>query len=484
MEVKEVCRHLLLLLLGVTLLAVRAAPALAQEAGQHRTVSADELGVAVAQANEGDTIEVTGGVYFGSLEIDRGLTLIGVDWPVIDGGNEGTILKLTGSGTTIRGFVIRNSGASLDQENAGIAVEAANILIENNRFENTLFGIYLRDASDSTIRDNIISSKALDLARRGDPIRVWFSNDVHIENNVVDRGRDVVLWYSERLTVRGNDIKNGRYGLHFMYCDDALIENNRLLNNSVGAFLMYSRRMHMQHNSIAHNRGPSGYGIGLKDMDDAIVTENLFLDNRIGAHIDGSPREVDSIGRFQGNVFAYNNIGVEMLPAVRHNEFYDNSFVDNQEQVALTGGGLLQENLWTVAGKGNYWSDYAGYDANADGQGDIEYRSERLFENLMNQEPSLRLFLYSPAVNAMDFAARAFPLVKPKPKLVDTNPLMRPVLPAAAPPLPQPGNQGWYGLAISLIVASVGVAWLPTLRRRPYRLPSATPHPHQREATQ
>jgi nitrous oxidase accessory protein len=216
-----------------------------------------------------------------------------------------------------------------------------------------------------------------------------------------------------------------------MYCDDALIEENRLLGNSVGAFLMYSRRMIMQHNTVASNRGPSGYGIGLKDMDDAIVRNNLFLDNRIGAYIDGSPREVDSIGRFEGNVFAYNDIGIEMLPAVRHNEFEANSFVDNEEQVAIAGGGGGQPgaNDWTVGGVGNYWSDYAGFDADRDGAGDVTYRSQRLFEDLMQREPALRLFLYSPATNALDFAAKAFPVVRPQPKLEDSAPIMAPRIP-------------------------------------------------------
>ena len=307
------------------------------------------------------------------------------------------------------------------------------------------------------------------MPRRGDPIRVWYSDDVLIEGNVVNKGRDVVLWYSERLTVRGNEVSDGRYGLHFMYCDDALIEYNRLLNNSVGTFMMYSRRLTLQHNTIAGNRGPSGYGVGLKDMDDAMIVNNLFLDNRVGAHLDSSPREVDSIGRFQGNVFAYNDIGVNMLPSVRHNEFFANSFVDNQEQVAVAGGGQLKGNEWTVADQGNYWSDYAGFDANADGKGDIEYKSDRLFENLMEQQPALRLFLYSPATNAIDFAAKAFPVVKPQPKLVDTRPYMAPIIPASAPALPQQTNQGWYGLVLFLLGLAVGLAQLPRFRWRRYR---------------
>ncbi len=434
-------------------------------------ITAEQLATAIANANPGDTIQVTGGTYFGSLDIDKPVTLIGVDWPAIDGENEGTVVNIQAPDVTIRGFVIRNSGHVLDQENSGIAVEGENALLEGNRFENTLFGIYLREAHGTIIRDNQITSKDLDVPRRGDPIRVWYSNDVMVEDNIVTKGRDVVLWYSERLTIRNNDVRDGRYGLHFMYCDDALITQNRLLDNSVGAFMMYSRRVNLIENTISGNRGPSGYAIGLKDMDDTVVIDNLFLDNRIGAHLDTSPREVDSIGVFNGNVFAYNDIGVELAPSVRHNEFSGNSFIDNEEQVSISGrGGLAQANSWTVDGQGNFWSDYAGFDANSDGQGDIKYKSERLFENLMEQEPSLRLFLYSPSTNAIDFAAKAFPAVRPKPKLVDEQPLMAPSIPTQAPSLPQPDDQSWLWATLALLAASIGLALLPRLHWRHYQL--------------
>jgi len=188
------------------------------------------------------------------------------------------------------------------------------------------------------------------------------------------------------------------------------------------------------------------------------------LDNRIGTHLDTSPREVDSIGEFTGNVFAYNDIGVEMMPSIRHNQFQANSFIENGEQVAVAGGGILHDNKWTIADQGNYWSDYAGYDAAADGRGDIPYKSERLFEQLMNEQPELRLFLHSPAANAVDFAAKAFPLVRPQPKLEDTQPLMSPVIPVNVPALPQPSRLGgvWSGLVLILLAA--GITWLPKMR--------------------
>jgi nitrous oxidase accessory protein len=165
-----------------------------------------------------------------------------------------------------------------------------------------------------------------------------------------------------------------------------------------------------------------------------------------------------------------------MMPSVRRNLFGGNSFVENEEQVAVAGGGNLQQNSWTVDGAGNYWSDYAGYDADGDGQGDMAYRSERLFENLMQQEPMLRLFIYSPASNAIDFASRAFPLVKPKPKLVDERPYMAPIIPANAPPLPQEDSEGWIWLAAALVVVALTLAALPRLGWSRYQLTEVGRH--------
>ena len=50
---------------------------------------------------------------------------------------------------------------------------------------------------------------------------------------------------------------------------------------SVGAFLMYSRNLHLERNVFLANRGPSGYGIGLKDMDGVEAHDNRFLGNRV-----------------------------------------------------------------------------------------------------------------------------------------------------------------------------------------------------------
>lgn len=438
--------------------ALQAGTAVAQT-GNTLIVSPDgpytSITAALSAAEVGDTIEVHGGHYPGHLIVDKSVKLIGVDWPIIDGEDRGTVVKLAAPGSTLAGFVIRNSGASLDEENSGIAGEAPNLSISGNRLEETLFGIYLRKAPGSKIVDNHVQSKDLDLPRRGDPIRVWYSNNVLIENNYIERGRDVVLWYSENLIVKDNTVTEGRYGLHFMYCDDAIIRGNSLLNNSVGTFMMYSRRLNLIQNTIAYNHGPSGFGVGLKDMDDAVIMDNLFLANRVGAHLDNSPREVDSIGTFSGNLFAYNDTGVNLMPSVRHNQFSSNTFLENQEQVNIGGGGLNVDNLWSLDGTGNFWSDYAGYDYDQNGIGDEVYKADRLFENMVSRYPELRLFNFSPSAQAIDFAAKAIPLVRPQPKLSDEDPLMAPYIPTGIPPLPNERNYWLPWLSAGFVLISL-----------------------------
>lgn len=376
------------------------------------------LADAVKNARDGDELFVHGGSYPGPLEINRTLVLHAENGATIDGHGKGTVVKITAPEVHFEGFEVTDSGDALDQENSGIAVEAPGAVIRNNHLRETLFGIYLRQADNSVIVGNRIESKNLRLPRRGDPIRIWYSNNVRVEKNRVHKGRDLVLWYSSRLTIRDNIVTHGRYGLHFMYCDDAVVEDNRLSWNSVGAFLMYSRRLSLHRNIFAHNRGASGYGIGLKDMDDPVLESNLFADNRVGIYIDNSPRELTSTVQIRRNLIVYNDIGIHVLPSVQRNTFANNAFVENLEQVRKKRGGETDDNDWHQ----NYWSDYAGYDLDGDGFGELPYKSDRFFEDLMDRHPMFRMFLYSPSVQALEWATRLLPAVKPEPKLVDARP--------------------------------------------------------------
>ena len=200
----------------------------------------------------------------------------------------------------------------------------------------------------------------------------------------------------------------------------------------------WHKRYTVRNNLLFNNRGQSGYGLGIKDVDNAVVEGNYFVANRVGIYNDHSPLAPGATTRTEDNLFAYNDIALWMLPLVEHNTIAGNVFQENGEQVALAGEGVLHNNSWSEAGRGNYWSDYAGYDANGDAVGDVPYVAQSLYEDLLAKNPELRLFQLSPATDAIDLAARAFPLFQPRPKMADEHPLMAPpalpTVPGLAPP--------------------------------------------------
>lgn len=430
-----------------------------------------DLQARIAAADPGSIVEAPKGVHRGPIAITKPLTLLGAEGAVIDGGGEGDVIKVSAAGVTIRGVTIRNTGKSLDRENSGVTGTAPRITVEECVFEDVLFGIYMKESPGSVIRRNRITSKDLEVQRRGDGIRLWECDGSIVEDNIIFNSRDVVMWFSKDVVLRRNRVTGGRYGMHFMYSDENILEDNHLEGNSVGAFLMYSHNLTLRRNVFARNRGPSGFGMGLKDMDGVTAEDNLFVGNRVGIQLDNSPSRVDVTHHYRHNVVAYNDIGIAFMPSVTRNYFSENSFLENIEQVAVLGQGLFEGNAFTVDGVGNYWSDYRGFDLDGDGIGDVEYRAEGLFENLMDREPKLRMFLFSPAQHAVEMAARAFPIVTPKPKLADAAPLMTPVRAEISRSMRSGDGPAWIAgaglLAIGVACMGVGaIPWGPP-RRRP-----------------
>ena len=98
----------------------------------------------IARAIAGDTLLITAGVYREStLLIDKQLTLVGQDHPVIDGGKQNEIMVITGHGVRVSGLTLRNGGYSSYQDIAAIRLlNALNAELTGNRIENSFFGIY------------------------------------------------------------------------------------------------------------------------------------------------------------------------------------------------------------------------------------------------------------------------------------------------------------------------------------------------------
>lgn len=422
-------RTLIIVLLGTVAMvsSVNAQSTIFVAADSPYTTIQDALDV----ATNGDIIEVHAGTYLSEtpLDITKSVSLIGIGQPVIDAEGEGTAVIISADDVLFSGFTIRNTGQNNNHEDSGIVIQADRVTVEDNRLEDVLFGIYFADANDGIARNNTILGYDLDLPRRGDGIRIWFSTNVRLENNHVSVTRDILIWFADDVTIIGNTFTDARYGLHFMYSNSAYIENNHFTYNSVGTYLMYSTDLTVIHNNLSYNRGPSGYGIALKDMDGVIVRDNWFVGNRVGLYLDNSPALYEGTNEFSSNAFVYNDVGVTAHPNVERNIFTKNTFLENIQQTSVRGRGNLQGNIWTEDGLGNYWSDYVGYDADDNQVGDMPYRAEKLFESLTDSTPELRFFIYSPAEQAINLAALAFPSLRPEPKLIDTAPITQLQLP-------------------------------------------------------
>lgn len=429
--------------------------------GPYTTIQA-----ALRDANNGDVIEIQRGTYRENIVVEKSVTLQGAGGAVVDAGGRGTVITINAPDVTVRNLELRNSGSEPDQNHAGITANAPRVVIENNKLDEVLFGIFLAQAADSFVRGNDVTSQSkYDSGRKGDAIRLWYSPRTLVANNHVHDARDVVIWYSQGVRILNNLIERGRYGVHLMYCDDSLIENNRVLNNSVGMYSMYSKNVVMRANDVRGQRGPSGYGLGFKDTDNLSAENNLLVDNRGGIFLDGTPFSPNAFARFENNILAFNDIAVTVMPAVKGTEFSGNAFWENVEQMAVHGGGgKPAANLW----QGNFWSDYNGLDANGDGVGDTPYVAEKFFENMTDREPLLRALIYSPAAQAIEFAANSFPIVKPQPKLRDTAPR---VTPPALPGFVSATNRSpveMVGIALSLLAVALlisGVAHVSGVKK-------------------
>ncbi len=449
--------------------AALAAPAQAQTTlvvapdGAYTTIDA-----ALAAADPGDVIEVRGGVYPAPLVIDKSVSLIGSRQPVIDGEGQGSLVLINAPDVVFRGFTVQRSGHSLTHEDTGIVIQAPRVTVADNLLDDVLFGIYFANAAAGVAHNNIIRGKPLDDSMRGDSIRVWYSNDVQLIGNNITTGRDTLIWYANNIVIRDNHIHDNRYGLHFMYNKNAVVEHNLIENNAVGAYMMYSAGLVMTGNQFIHNRGASGYGVAFKDMDDARVVHNTFIGNVSALYLDNSPSLYDVNNLFSENFLAYNDIGLTALPSVKRNIFQNNTFLENYQQVSVQGRGDLLGNLWDKDGIGNYWSSYVGYDRAADGVGDLPFRAEKLFESLTDAHPALRLFAYSPTTQALDFAASAFPSLRPDPKVIDTAPRMRYHVPPEIAAGPR--DVSLPLLVVGLALLGVGAAvWGLAARGQPAR---------------
>ena len=396
--------------------------ALAESAyGASIRVAPGELRQALATALDGDTLVVLPGFHEGNLVIAKRITLAAEGNAVIHGSGLGSTVTLLADSCSISGLTIEHCGTMLVGEDAGILIKSDGNTVSNNRLRDVLFGIYLFQASGNDVTGNtIVGRRELELGERGSGIHIWNSHLNRFSWNTITDTRDgFYIQNANRTVVEDNRVYGVRYGLHYMYADSNVFLRNLFADNVAGAAVMYSRCITIRHNVFYRNRGFASFGILFQDCSSLSVDSNVVADNVVGLFF-----EATSGNMFRNNIIAQNDIALEMFQNSIQNEFVENNFIDNLTPLMMVGRSTGSH--WSIGGRGNFWTSYDGYDLDGDGVGDVPMKIENVFQYLEGRNLNVRLYLYSPASQALAAAVRAFPVI-PISDEADAAPLMRPV---------------------------------------------------------
>lgn len=407
------------------------------------------IAAAIAAAEDGDVIEVQGGVYREHLVIDKRLRIVGIDRPVLRGTGAGTVITIVADGSELSGFIIEDSGTGqTNAMDAGIHVASNGNRIAGNLIRRTFYGVVVTNAARNEIVDNEIHGfRDLPFGRRGDGIYLYRAPENIVAGNRITGERDAIYFqYAPRGQVTNNVASDSRYGLHDMFSDDTLIVRNEFRDAAVGANIMNSRRIRFEHNRILRNRGVPGVGLAIKDCDDSLVRDNTIAENARGLLLDGS-----SANQFVGNMFRWNDTALTLFSSAERNAFGDNVFDGNWSDVVISGRDA--GTRWSIDGRGNRWDRYRGFDFDDDGVGDMPHPVVGAFEQIEGANPAVRMFLRSPAAAGLELAARLRGVDGPA--AADDRPLAA----ATAPPRT---NARPVQASLLLAAAALAITWRRT----------------------
>ncbi|HSC38363.1 MAG TPA: nitrous oxide reductase family maturation protein NosD, partial [Chitinophagaceae bacterium] len=404
-------------ILGLVLTGCFASRAGTIRVGKHQPLASVQQ--AINAAGRGDTVWVEGGLYREkNIVIGKPLTLLGENYPVLDGEHTYEIISVKSANVTIKGFRLVHSGVSSMKDIAGIRIyNNRDVIISGNILEDTFFGIYVQGGMHCTIENNRLAGAGVSEQQSGNGIHCWKSDSLQVTGNTVSGHRDGI--YFEFVTnsaiLRNLSSANMRYGLHFMFSHNDAYTSNVFRNNGAGVSVMFSHGVKMLNNFFEENWGDGAYGLLLKEISDSHISGNRFINNTTGIFMEGTTRVSVERNGFTGNGWA-----MKIQASCMDNIITNNNFISNTFDVA-TNGSLVLNSF-----DHNYWDKYEGYDLNRDHIGDIPYRPVSLYSMIVERNPPAMMLFRSFMVSLLDKTEKVLPSLTPE-NLKDNYPFMKPL---------------------------------------------------------
>ncbi|TKV70394.1 nitrous oxide reductase family maturation protein NosD [Rhizobium sp. AU243] len=417
---------------------------------------------AIDHARPGDELVLESGEFSGPITVATSITMRGEPGAAIRGDGQGSVVTITAEDVIFSGMTVTGSGGSLEDMNSGVFVArtAKRAIVEKNRIEGNLYGIYLHGADDSMARDNVIIGTGEGrLSETGNGVTVWNAPGARVTGNDISFGRDGIATNASKGNVfSGNRFSNLRFAIHYMYTDDSEISDNVSTGNSVGYAIMFSSRLKITGNV---SDGDRDHGLLLNYANSSTITGNTvrghmqpasrWSERGIRSQEHGVPAAddetaADTSGMRPGPekcVFIYNanrnrlrdnrfegcDIGIHFTAGSEGNMMSGNAFIANRNQVKYVGTRYVD---WSEKGRGNYWSDNPAFDLDGDGIADNPYRPNDLIDRVLWTAPQARVLTSSPAVQVVRWAQARFPALLPG-GVTDSHPLMSPPQPPREP---------------------------------------------------
>lgn len=444
--------------LALGMVALAAIPSMPAASETLRVAPGADLPAVLARAAEGDVIVLQPGEHKGPLRIATSLTLQGEDGARVAGSGTGSVIVVAAPRAIVRQVLVSGSGLDPEAMDAGIFLEktATGAVIERNRVEGNLYGVYIHGAEDSLVQDNIIVGlQEGRVNEAGNGVSVWNAPGAKVLRNDIRFGRDGIFSItSKRNVFSGNRFRDLRFAIHYMYTNDSEISDNISSDNSVGFAIMFSHRLKVTGNRSEGDRDHGflfNYANGSQILGNTVLgrlqpaARWLSVGTRskdAGEHGLPAAEEQDTSAtdgfrpgptkcvfiynanqnRFRDNRFEGCEIGIHFTAGSERNEMVGNAFIGNRNQVKYVSTRHID---WSKDGRGNFWSDNPAFDLNGDGIADSPYRPNDLMDKVLWSTPQAKVLANSPAVQVIRWAQAQFPALLPG-GVVDSHPLMAP----------------------------------------------------------
>jgi len=220
---------------------------------------------AINAASPGDTIEVSSGIFYEHLIVNKSVALIGENssTSIIDGNGTGTVVTVIANSVYVSGFTIQQSG----EYRHGVFLDgSSNSTICGNIIVDNYYGVWLNNSEKTLVKDNLVHGN------------MWGIYLQDSSNNIIER----------------NIISDHfRQGLHLDLSDNNTVDENIVTNNFEGTYLKSSSNNLLQNNNLTDNTYSFGVsGSELEHFLQYIDTSNIIDDKPIYYWINQHDRRI------------------------------------------------------------------------------------------------------------------------------------------------------------------------------------------------